>query len=519
MPRQLCRFLVWVSLGAIIGAQLSGCQPPAAPPTAAPSPASAPTVEVTPAAALNPTASLTSAAFDPCAPVVRAEVWEDIDGDGERDPGDPPVQDVQVAVFVNSAPSDHTVFGRTSANGLAELSIPLDGDCTLADRTALVHPRPQGWKHTTENVKSLDGFNPQTDTLSFGLARIPDYRSPTPLPTWTPTVFPPPVQAGLVSTPDSMMIGQAFEDCPYLSRQTAEDILGGPVELPSPGFPTAGFTFLSPEFMESVLTCSFTTPDRSAALFVWVAATRAQAQANFESFQSIAGDEAIPVGGLGSKAFWWPLALRLDVAYLNARLWVSFNRPASDQGDQAAALAAAALERIDASLGQVSPSAVVVPTDAPKPALADLIYDQDLGSPDDPFIVCELLSEEDYESILGPLKSAPLDTSGIGEMVGVVHGCQVNDVGFDIFLAGTPSGAIFTFPPDPGSAPVEGVGDIAWFSAASDYNARLEVVRGNVRLGFSSYRQDAAQDRPLLEALARLVIKRLFERAGNPASS
>src|SRR5574341_1947387 len=194
-----------------------------------------------------PTVEPTPTPYDPCAPTIRVLVWEDLDGNGVRDTGEPPLPGINVYVVDNTDPGGNTVGGRTSADGLAEIAVTLTDECVLTERFVYAE-LPQGFTRTTDNVVALADFDPQTAVVEVGMSRIPNYVSPTPLPTGTPTVFPPPVTGGLVPTLYPVMFSQEFEDCPYVSRDEAEDILGEPIE-PSPENPIAGAAFLPPDLM------------------------------------------------------------------------------------------------------------------------------------------------------------------------------------------------------------------------------------------------------------------------------
>src|SRR5262245_22679944 len=94
-------------------------------------------------AACGPAA--TPAPVSECLWSVGVEVWSDTDQDGERDPDEVPLPDVQMVVFRESDPTGpELVYKQTSAEGQAEFGRTFDGDCRL-EGLKLVVKVPEGY--------------------------------------------------------------------------------------------------------------------------------------------------------------------------------------------------------------------------------------------------------------------------------------------------------------------------------------------------------------------------------------
>ena len=158
---------------------------PTATPTRTPTRTSTATQTATPTETSTPTAT---ASATPSTGIIAGFVWEDEDGDGFRDAGEPPVSDALVKLY--NRYNSEIARQRTAEDGLFRFPDLAPNDPTdPIDYYTVIEVEPAGYRATTDKsflVRVMPNF---TIDIAFGNQLLAT-RTPTstPLHTATPTI-------------------------------------------------------------------------------------------------------------------------------------------------------------------------------------------------------------------------------------------------------------------------------------------------------------------------------------------
>ncbi|MGD8822633.1 MAG: hypothetical protein PVG63_05980 [Anaerolineales bacterium] len=105
----------------------------------------------------------------PCMDRVLVEVWNDLDGDGEIDPGEPPVPDALIILARQGAPTEENIQTQTNAEGRAYFGAFEMDNCSPEGYEVLFARSVPGFAFPENPAFRLDGFDMLHDTVYFGL--------------------------------------------------------------------------------------------------------------------------------------------------------------------------------------------------------------------------------------------------------------------------------------------------------------------------------------------------------------
>jgi hypothetical protein len=105
----------------------------------------------------------------PCMDRVLVEVWSDLDGDGEIDPGEPPVENASIMLARQANPEEDNVLAKTNAEGRVYFAAFEMDNCSPEGYEILFARSVAGFAFPEDPVFNLDGFDMLHDTIYFGL--------------------------------------------------------------------------------------------------------------------------------------------------------------------------------------------------------------------------------------------------------------------------------------------------------------------------------------------------------------
>jgi hypothetical protein len=105
----------------------------------------------------------------PCMDRVLVEVWSDLNGDGEIDPGEPPVENASIILARQENPEEDNIMAQTNAEGRAYFGAFEMDDCSPEGYEVLFARSVSGFVFPDEPLFKLDGFDMLHDTVFFGL--------------------------------------------------------------------------------------------------------------------------------------------------------------------------------------------------------------------------------------------------------------------------------------------------------------------------------------------------------------
>lgn len=188
---------------------------------------------------------------DECQDAIHVLVWADLNGDGLRGSDEPPLPDVLVMVSSLEDPAASNLQLTTGQNGEVHFPARELTDCTPAGYQVVFPRQVPGYQFPAAPVVDLTDFDPDTDTVEFGL--IPESGGAAPSAEFTGCdLFSEDQVVGvigpLVSPPERFAsVGEgvgSFDGCNYISESYFVLIQYGP----SPGIsPQEYFDRLSSE--------------------------------------------------------------------------------------------------------------------------------------------------------------------------------------------------------------------------------------------------------------------------------
>lgn len=186
---------------------------------------------------------------DKCQDAIRVFVWADRNGDGVHDPGEFPLSDVLVMLAPQGDPTSENIQLTTGENGEIHFPARELTDCSPVGYQAVFLKQVAGYQFSTNPLVGLDDFNPDFDTVEFGL--VPEGSALKTTPTTPPIEF-----AGcelineeeivvfidtLILPPERFAsVGEevgSFDGCLYASETYTVFIQHGP----SPGIPAQDY--------------------------------------------------------------------------------------------------------------------------------------------------------------------------------------------------------------------------------------------------------------------------------------
>ena len=118
---------------------------------------------------VTPTEEMIVVDEGPCMDRVLVEVWNDLDEDGEIDPGEPPVPEALIILARQDAPTEENVQTQTNAEGRAYFGAFEMDDCSSEGYEVLFARSVVGFAFPEDPLYVLDGFDMIHDTVYFGL--------------------------------------------------------------------------------------------------------------------------------------------------------------------------------------------------------------------------------------------------------------------------------------------------------------------------------------------------------------
>ncbi len=128
---------------------------------------------------------------------------------------------------------------------------------------------------------------------------------------------------------------------------------------------------------------------------------------------------------------------------------------------------------------------------------------------------CDVFSETEIVELIGPLSSAPMDNSSVGEQVGSFDGCIYAGVESVIILNYGPSPGIDAQAyfyqllanfPDEAAEMLSGLGETAVWIDQGEFNGMLAILRGDIVITISV---SGETPREVAEEIAPLAIERI----------
>lgn len=335
----------------------------------------------------------------------------------------------------------------------------------------------------------------------------------------SPTSSPQPIQ--LREIPERYPPGDALplEECPFATRADIENVIGTLLESP-----TTTVTFQPPYYENRAsIRCEARSEDNALYLDLWFAPDAEVAQKDFDEVKNLIGSEAISISSMGEETLWWQRGLRLESISGDTRLTIALTSHVPDAAQQMALLAAQTMQVIQPASGFIQPETINLPIGAPEPTSVQL---RKLAAEDEFFEACGLLTQEEYEAILGPLDYPLVSGNSVGELKPFeTYDCVTNALEgggwlyYSIVFGDTPGDMILTYKRGAAAYPVnatrmDNLGDEAWYWYSPDgTNLNLSVLRSNVMLVINVLMADSYESRGQLRTLARLILERLVERS------
>lgn len=158
-----------IAAWAACGLLLAGCRAQALKPT--------PTLIPTP----GPLPSATSAPMLTPPPECKwdgtAEAWQDLDGNGQREAGEPPLAGVSFGVEHNGQRDPNAVY-KTGADGSVSVEVRLPG-CDPQNYRIVLTGQPEGYSPPKTTAQALSDAN-EGGVIDFGLIPAKVTETPTP---------------------------------------------------------------------------------------------------------------------------------------------------------------------------------------------------------------------------------------------------------------------------------------------------------------------------------------------------
>jgi hypothetical protein len=226
-----------------------------------------------------------------------AEVWEDTDGDGVRDPGEPPLPNINV--IRRYTDRDEAISEEpTGSDGTVEVSA-ISSSCDWEKYLVTVE-LPPGYTFSTAEQVAFTDVDPG-EVIRFGLK--PD-QVDTLTPTSEPTQTPLPTTEAIPTEEPSPTDEAVFRACDVMTRSQAESILGAlvadPWELEYVG---AGPGVSGPCIFEGAL--------NGASVILTTLGSPEDARVSFDVLSG--GGFGEPVSGTGKIALWREGGLELVI--------------------------------------------------------------------------------------------------------------------------------------------------------------------------------------------------------------
>jgi hypothetical protein len=352
---------------------LAACQSSESPTPAPETGADEPTTPEPPA----PKTGVDEPAIDECFRSASVEVYADVDADGQRDEGEPPLEGIDIGLLELGDSPSVISQDETDADGRADVGFILSGgDCDLDGYVIGPLVVPSGYEYPPNPLADFGEVWESHETLQIGLlvdATVTDATIPT-IPEPTPFVNP----CQLVTAADfERMVGPLSE---------------APIEaIESPGRLGRGQQ------------CIFHTATQSFVLSLTAYATAGEALEQYEGLR-IPSEAAEDIPDLGDAAFWMPV-IGINDFMLAVVQDTSVIRIDGDDREGMIEMARLAVARLSGDLPM--PTAAAVPTQAPTPD----------------FDPCDSLTREEAESLIGGLTQEPEFSSVVGEDAGNLVGC------------------------------------------------------------------------------------------------
>lgn len=108
----------------------------------------------------------------PCMDRVVVEVWNDVDGDGEVDQGEPPVADALIILARQESPTEENVQTQTNDEGRAYLAAFDMDNCSPEGYEVLFARSVPGFAFPEDPLFRLDDFDMIHDKVYFGLQSV-----------------------------------------------------------------------------------------------------------------------------------------------------------------------------------------------------------------------------------------------------------------------------------------------------------------------------------------------------------
>ena len=104
-----------------------------------------------------------------CQDAIKVVVWADLNGNGVRDPDDPPLSGVLVMLAPQDDPASGNIQLTTGQNGEAYFPARELSDCSPVGYNALFPRQVTGYQFPADPVVDLDDYDPDFDKVEFGL--------------------------------------------------------------------------------------------------------------------------------------------------------------------------------------------------------------------------------------------------------------------------------------------------------------------------------------------------------------
>ena len=117
----------------------------------------------------NPPPVILDPGPEACMDRVLVVVWGDLNQDGVQDHDEPPLADVLLRVAPKDNPADEGIQLATSQDGRANFPTRELKDCSTLGYQLLFLRQVPGYEFPAQPLADLDGFDPNTDSVLFGL--------------------------------------------------------------------------------------------------------------------------------------------------------------------------------------------------------------------------------------------------------------------------------------------------------------------------------------------------------------